>query len=423
MESIVIVGGSLAAVRAAETLRSSGFDGAITVIGAEARMPYDRPPLSKNYLAGDWEADRIALRKPEDLDALDITWLLGEPATAVDTTANTVTRVNGDVVPYDGLIIATGGLVRRLPNQPAIAGVHVLRTLDDAAALRAELGEGTRVVVIGAGFIGLEAAATATKRGAVVTVLEGLEAPLIRALGAEMGSAIGEVHARNGVTIRCGVQVTSINGDTHVTGVSLVGGETIEADVVLVGIGVAPATQWCETSGLAIRDGIVCDANLNAGPPNVFVAGDVLRWPNALFADIEPDMRVEHWTNAAEQGAHAAKNLLATLRNAPLEPYIAVPFFWSDQFDARIQFLGRATAKSTVDVVAGNPADGKWCAIYCENDRLTGVLGVSQPKLVMPSRALLSTHTSRADALAHFATVVAAQAAAAQVATATAQNK
>jgi NADPH-dependent 2,4-dienoyl-CoA reductase/sulfur reductase-like enzyme len=167
----------------------------------------------------------------------------------------------------------------------------------------------------------------------------------------------------------------------------------------------------------------VCDANLNAGPSNVFVAGDVLRWPNALFADIEPDMRVEHWTNAAEQGAHAAKNLLATLRNAPLEPYVAVPFFWSDQFDARIQFLGRATAKSTVDVVAGNPADGKWCAIYCENDRLTGVLGVSQPKLVMPSRALLSTHTSRADALAHFATVVAAQAAAAQVAAAAAQNK
>ena len=422
MESIVIVGGSLAAVRAAETLRNGGFDGAITLIGAEAHMPYDRPPLSKNYLAGDWEADRIALRKPEDLDALNVSWLLGEPATALNTTANTVTRANGDVVHYDGLIIATGGLVRRLPNQPAIAGVHVLRTLDDAAALRAELAEGTRVVVIGAGFIGLEAAATATKRGAVVTVLEGLEAPLIRALGAEMGSAIGAVHARNGVTIRCGVQVASINGDTHVTGVSLVGGDTVEADVVLVGIGVAPATQWCETSGLAIRDGIVCDANLNAGPPNVFVAGDVARWPNPLFADIEPDMRVEHWTNAAEQGAHAAKNLLATLRNAPLEPYGAVPFFWSDQFDARVQFLGRATAQATVDVVAGNPADGKWCAIYCENDRLTGVLGVSQPKLVMPSRALLSTHTSRTDALAHFATVATAQAAA-SVAAAAAQNK
>ena len=423
MESIVIVGGSLAAVRAAETLRAGGFDGTITVIGAESHMPYDRPPLSKNYLAGDWEADRIALRKDDALEALNITWLLGEPATELNTVTNTVTRAGGDMVHYDGLIIATGGLVRRLPNQPPIAGVHVLRTIDDAAALRAELHEGTRVVVVGAGFIGLEAAATATKRGAKVTVLEGLEAPLVRGLGAEMGAAIGAVHARNGVDIRCGVRVASIDGDEHVTGVSLVGGETVPADVVLVGIGVAPATQWCETSGLSIRDGIVCDAHLNAGPANVFVAGDVLRWPNALFADVEPDMRVEHWTNAAEQGAHAAKNLLATLRHEPLEPYVAVPFFWSDQFDARIQFLGRATANATVDVVAGNPADGKWCAIYCENDRLTGVLGVSQPKLVMPSRALLSTHTSRTDALAHFAGVVAAQAAAAQVAAAADVNK
>lgn len=423
MESIVIVGGSLAAVRAAETLRAGGFNGTITVIGAETHMPYDRPPLSKNYLAGDWEADRIALRKADVLEALNITWLLGEPATDLNTNTNTVTRAGGDSVHYDGLIIATGGVVRRLPSQPTIAGVHVLRTIDDAAALRAELHEGTRVVVIGAGFVGLEAAATATKRGAKVTVLEGLEAPLVRGLGAEMGAAIGAVHARNGVDIRCGVQVASIDGEAHVTGVSLVGGETVEADVVLVGIGVVPATQWCATSGLTIRQGIVCDANLNAGPANVFVAGDVLRWPNALFADIEPDMRIEHWTNAAEQGAHAAKNLLATLRHEPLEPYVAVPFFWSDQFDARIQFLGRVTANATVDVVAGDPLEGKWCAIYCQNDRLIGVLGVSQPKLVMPSRALLSTHTSRTDALAHFAGVVAAQATAAQVAAAAAQNK
>ncbi|MFY8238089.1 MAG: NAD(P)/FAD-dependent oxidoreductase, partial [Ilumatobacteraceae bacterium] len=224
MESIVIVGGSLAAVRAAETLRAGGFDGTITVIGAESHMPYDRPPLSKNYLAGDWEADRIALRKDDVLEALNITWLLGEPATELNTATNTVTRAGGDTVHYDGLIIATGGLVRRLPNQPPIAGVHVLRTIDDAAALRAELHEGTRVVVIGAGFIGLEAAATATKRGAKVTVLEGLEAPLVRGLGAQMGAAIGAVHARNGVDIRCGVQVASIDGDAHVTGVSLVGG-------------------------------------------------------------------------------------------------------------------------------------------------------------------------------------------------------
>jgi NADPH-dependent 2,4-dienoyl-CoA reductase/sulfur reductase-like enzyme len=316
---------------------------------------------------------------------------------------------DGSQVSYDGLIIATGGLVRRLPNQPDIAGVHVLRTLDDASALREELVDGARVVVIGAGFIGLEAAATATKRGAKVTVLEGLEAPLIRALGPEMGAAIGAVHERNGVTIRCGVQVASINGDAKVTGVTLTNGDTIEADVVIVGIGVAPATQWCSESGLTIDDGIVCDANLNAGPANVFVAGDVLRWPNGMFKDIEPTMRVEHWTNAAEQGAVAAQNLLATLRNEPMQPYSAVPFFWSDQFDARIQFLGRAFSTSTVDVVAGSIADGRWCAMFSTNDRLTGVLGVSMPKMVMPSRAMLSTYTSRYDALQHFATVVAAQ--------------
>jgi NADPH-dependent 2,4-dienoyl-CoA reductase/sulfur reductase-like enzyme len=409
VETIVIIGASLAGVRAAETLRSNGFAGALTIIGAEAHMPYDRPPLSKNFLAGDWDADRIALRKEDDLYSLNINWMLGQPATSLNTDASVVTLADGTNVSYDGLIIATGGLVRRLPNQPDIAGVHVLRTLDDATALREELVEGARVVVIGAGFIGLEAAATATKRGAKVTVLEGLDAPLIRALGAEMGAAIGAVHERNGVSIRCGVQVASINGDAKVTGVTLTNGDTIEADVVIVGIGVAPATQWCSESGLTIDDGIVCDANLNAGPSNVFVAGDVLRWPNGMFKDIEPTMRVEHWTNAAEQGAVAAQNLLATLRNEPMQPYSAVPFFWSDQFDARIQFLGRAFATSTVDVVAGSVADGRWCAMYSTNDRLTGVLGVSMPKLVMPSRAMLSTYTSRYDALQHFATVVAAQ--------------
>lgn len=413
MQNVVIVGASLAGVRAAETLRSLGFEGTITMVGDERHMPYDRPPLSKNFLAGEWEADRVALRKPEALDDLHLTWKLGHAATALNTDTNTVTLADGSQLQYDGLVIATGGTVRRLPHQPNIAGVHVLRTLDDAEALRAEITDGARVVVIGAGFIGLEAAATAAKRGAHVTVLEGLEAPLIRALGAEMGAAIGEVHARNGVTVRCGVQVQSINGAQHVESITLGDGETIPADVVIVGIGVTPATNWCEGSGLTIRDGIVCDENLCAGPSNVFVAGDVLRWPNALFADVEPDMRVEHWTNAAEQGAQAAKNLLASMNHAVLEPYAAVPFFWSDQFDARIQCLGRPSSNARVDIVDGSVADGKWCAIYSVNDRLTAVLGVSKPKLVMPSRALLSQHTSRADALAHFERVLAAQAAAA----------
>ena len=409
MAHIAVVGGSLAGLRAVETLRTDGFDGEITVVNAEDTAPYDRPPLSKKFLSGEWEADRIQLRKTSDIESLSAHWLNNTSATALNIAARELTLSTSSVMHYDACIIATGGIARELPQQPQARGIHQLRTLHDAQALREELQPGKKLVVIGAGFIGLEAAATATKRGAKVTVLEGLDAPLIRALGPEMGAAIGAVHERNGVAIHCGVQVASINGDAKVTGVTLTNGETIEADVVIVGIGVAPATQWCSESGLTIDDGIVCDANLNAGPANVFVAGDVLRWPNGMFKDIEPTMRVEHWTNAAEQGAVAAQNLVATLRNEPMQPYSAVPFFWSDQFDARIQFLGRAFATSTVDVVAGSVADGRWCAMFSTNDRLTGVLGVSMPKLVMPSRAMLSTYTSRYDALQHFATVVAAQ--------------
>lgn len=412
MKNIVIVGASLAGVRAAETLRTAGYTDTITMIGDEPVMPYDRPPLSKNFLAGEWDADRVALRKPEAFDALNITWKLGQAATALNIDANSLTLADGTVIAYDGLVIATGGVVRKLPNQPEIAGVHVLRTLAHAELLRSELVPGARVVVIGAGFIGLEAAATATARGCVVTVLEGLEAPLIRALGPDMGNAIGAVHERNGVTVRCGVQVKSIDGTDRVTGITLGTGEVVPADVVIVGIGVAPATKWCEDSGLTIRDGIVCDEFLNAGPKNVFVAGDVLRWPNSLFTDVEADMRIEHWTNAAEQGAIAGKNVLAVLNGGEPEPCAAVPFFWSDQFDARIQCLGRPSSNAMVDIVDGDIASGKFCAIYSVNDRLTAVLGVSKPKLVMPSRALLSTHTSRADALAHFERVIAAQAAA-----------
>jgi NADPH-dependent 2,4-dienoyl-CoA reductase/sulfur reductase-like enzyme len=221
-----------------------------------------------------------------------------------------------------------------------------------------------------------------------------------------MGRLVTRVHADNGVHIRCNVRVEEIAGDRRVTGVRITNehgqSELVAADVVLVGIGVAPATAWLETSGITINDGVVCDANLQCAP-HVFAAGDVTRWPNALFTDIEPTMRVEHWTTAAEQGAHAATNALADLNNQSLTPYAAVPFFWSDQFTSRIQFLGRSTNATDVRVVAGNPDDGKFAAAYFANDRLIGILGVSMPRAVMPARKLLETHTSTAAALAHFA--------------------
>lgn len=403
--TIVVVGASLAGVRAVETLRTEGYTGRIVVVGAERHMPYDRPPLSKKFLAGEWDADRVALRKPEMFEALSVEWRLGTAATHLDITSSTLGLAGGDVITYDGLILCTGGVARSIPVPTGMSGVHVLRTLDDATGLRDELNG--RVVVIGAGFIGLEAAATATQRGCTVTVLEGFEAPLMRGLGIVMGEAVGDVHRRHGVDLRCGVHVAGFEGGTRVTGVQLESGEVIGADVVVVGIGVSPATDWLDDSGLEVRDGIVCDQFLCAGPGTVFAAGDVARWPNPLFSDLEADMRVEHWTTAAEQGAAAARNLLARLRGGEPEPFATVPFFWSDQFDARIQFLGRATAEAEVRVVAGDPATGFWCAAYFSHDRLVGVLGVSMPRLVMPARALLATRTSRADALAHFAAATA----------------
>lgn len=403
MREIVIVGSSLAAVRAAETLRQNGHEGSITVVGSEAGMPYDRPPLSKKYLSGEVDAERIALRKPEMIDALDITWRLGSAAVALDTEKKTVALADGTSVNYEGLIIATGGDARTLPNIPMVGGVHTLRTRNDADALKAEITAGTRFVVIGAGFIGLESAATAKHLGADVTVLEGAPAPLIRGLGAAMGAAIARIHQRNGVNVRCGVTIDGIDQvDGRVTAVRLGDGTAVGADVVLVGIGVSPAVEWLQGSGLALDDGVVCDEHLNAGVPGVYAAGDLLRWPNELFAHVERKMRVEHWTNAAEQGAIAAQNLLAESRGEPLTAYSAVPFFWSDQFDARIQFIGRSHPDAEVTVVAGSVDEGRFAAMYTLDERVIAVLGVTMPKMVMPSRVLLVSPTTTEQALAHF---------------------
>jgi len=389
-----------------ETLRTDGFSGNITVVNAEDGAPYDRPPLSKKFLSGEWEADRIQLRKPSDIDELGATWLNSTQATALNVAARELTLSTSSVLNYDACIIASGGIARELPQQPHARGIHQLRTLHDAQGLREELQPGKKLVVIGAGFIGLEAAATAVARGCTVTVLEGLPAPLIRGLGEDMGTAATAIHATQGVNIRCNVRVHGIETQAgSVTGVRIsdaTGESVVAADVVLVGIGVAPATQWLEGSGPAVNDGVVCDAYLQAAP-GVFAAGDVARWVNGLYSDLEPTMRVEHWTTAAEQGAHAARNALAYMNNTPLMPYSAVPFFWSDQFTVRIQFLGRSTDAEEIRVVAGSVDEGKFAAAYMRAGRLVGVLGVSMPKVVMPSRKLLEVHTPWQAALEHYA--------------------
>jgi NADPH-dependent 2,4-dienoyl-CoA reductase/sulfur reductase-like enzyme len=354
--------------------------------------------LSKRLLSGDWEPDRIALRKPDDMASLDVTWRLGVPATALDTERRVVSLAGFDEIAFDGLVIATGATPRRLPEQAEAPTVVALRTIDDSLALRSMIrGGDRRVVVVGAGFIGLEVAATARQLGNEVLVLEGAPAPLIRGLGAEMGAAVAACHGDHGVEIRCGASIASIEHD----GVTLAGGAREPADVVVVGIGVTPCTGWLATSGLEVRDGVVCDATLATAVPGVYAAGDVARWVNPLF---EAEMRVEHWTNAAEQGALAATNLLAWARGEPGEPYAPVPFFWSDQYDRRIQFVGRADPDDEVRVVAGSAEERQFVALYGGDGRLRGALGLNSPRLVMPYRALIARRASWDEALAHAST-------------------
>jgi 3-phenylpropionate/trans-cinnamate dioxygenase ferredoxin reductase subunit len=313
LQSIVVVGASLAGLHAVRALRKEGFDGRLTLVGAEPHRPYDRPPLSKDFLAGAADESTLRLAGADQLDELGVDLRLGVSAVACDTTDRRVRLADGGEVPYDGLVIATGGAARRLPGMAhELPGVHVLRTLDDAVALRADLDRRPgRVVIVGAGFIGAEVAATCRGRGLDVTLLEALPVPLAHALGPRVGAVCADLQRDHGVDVRLGAGVRSIAGGERVERVHLVDGTVIEADVVVVGVGVQPCTEWLEGSGLTLDNGVVCDATCLAAP-GVVAAGDVARWPNPAFD--RALMRVEHWENAIEMGGYAARRLLALRR-------------------------------------------------------------------------------------------------------------
>jgi NADPH-dependent 2,4-dienoyl-CoA reductase/sulfur reductase-like enzyme len=364
VKRIAVVGASAAGLAAAETLRREGYDGALTLVGDEPQAPYDRPPLSKQVLAAEWEPDRLALRPPADLAALDLDLRLGMAATGLELAEHALQLADGTEVPYDGLIVATGVRPRRLPGE----GAHVLRTLDDALMLRDRLGPGLRLVVVGAGFLGAEAAAVAWRLGAQVTLLEPAPVPLAHAVGTEVGAMLTRAHVERGVDLRCGVTVSEVTED----GVRLADGELIEADEVLVAVGSQPNTEWLEGSGLAVGDGVVCDEYCEAAR-NVYAAGDVARWHNPHF---NTSMRIEHRTNAAEQGMAAARNLL---RPDARKPFAPVPYFWSDQYDLKIQAYGHLRGHEEVAVVEGDLAEGRFVAAYRTGDRVTGALAAGMP--------------------------------------------
>ena len=370
MRSVAVVGAGLAGLSAARALRQQGFDGRLTLIGDEAHRPYDRPPLSKEFLAGACtEADLALAAEPDDLGA---EWLLGVRAAGLDRRQRTVLLDDGRAVPADGVVIATGAAARSLPGLGDAAGVHTLRTLDDARALRADLSTASRLVVVGAGFIGAEVAATARGRGLEVTVIEAAETPLAGPLGTAMGAVVSQLHADHGVRLICGRPVEGLTGGDRVDGVRLADGTRLPADVVLIGIGARPGVDWLDGGELSVGDGVRCDAAGRTGAPGVVAVGDCAAW---LEPRLGRHLRVEHWTAAAERPRIAVRALLTGV--APTSP-ARLPYFWSDQYGLRIQFAGHTRDGDEVTVEEGAPERREFLAVYRRAGRPVAVLGVDQ---------------------------------------------
>ena len=382
MDRVVVVGASLAGLRSAESLRRLGFTAELTLIGAESHFPpYDRPPLSKEILRGEWGPDRGRLRV---VDGLDLQLKLGEHAVGLDLERHEVQLSDDSVVGFDGVIIATGASPRRLRITSGFTeGVHELRTYDDCIALREALEKGPRVVIIGAGFIGCEVAAVCRGLDIDVTVVEALDWPMDRVLGGVIGEWAAKVHRAHGVDLRLGNGVAGIDGGVAPEVVVLADGTELACDVVVSAVGVAPATEWLEQSGLVLRDGVVLDAYCRApGFPDVSAAGDVARWFNHMF---EREMRVEHWTNAVEQASAAAAALLSP--ESELQPFSTVPYVWSDQYGMKLQYVG--IPGRFHGVVDGSFDAGQFVATFEDEGRLVGALCVNSPgKMARFKRAI-----------------------------------
>lgn len=379
MKTIAIVGASVAGVRSAQALRRAGFDGRLTLLGDEPHAPYDRPPLSKGWLAGrDTEAD-LALLDDEDLADLALDLRPGVRAAALDSTAGSVRCEDGTEVVADGVVVATGGSARWLPGTGGVAGVHVLRTLDDARGLRAELVAGVRVVVVGGGFIGAEVASTCRELGLAVTVLDGLTTPLSPVLGETVARPCVALHAEHGTTLHAGAVVDGFTtaasgaGERRVTGVRLRDGREVPADVVVVGVGITPTTGWLQGSGVKVEDGACTDAGLVTDVPTVVAVGDVAR-----VARGRSSSRHEHWTSAGEQAAVAAANLLAgaTVRTVAPSGYV-----WSEQYGRLLQLAGHPAPTDTVEVLDGDVEARRFVARYRGADgTTTGLFGLADPR-------------------------------------------
>ncbi len=386
---IVVVGASLAGLRAVEAFRKAGYTDRLMLVGAEEHLPYDRPPLSKAFLHAEEPPVDTTFRPESELEELGVELRLGQPATGLDTEQREIV-LGEERLPYSSLVLATGAHARDLPGE-RLPGVHSLRTVDDAHAIRCALATGARTVVVGGGFIGSEVASAARKRGVDVTIVEAADLPLVHAVGHQMAEVCAGLHAQHGTELRCGVGVSALEGDGQVEQVVLSDGTRLDADLVVVGIGAEPTTGWLAESGLDLNDGVICDEHLRTSATGVYAAGDIARWHNPLF---DQQMRLEHWTSAAEQGAAAARN---ALEPSEATPYATVPYFWSDWYTDKLQMVGVGDADE-VQLVDDPDAD-RWLALYRRNGLLVGALALNLPGKIMKYRALIKKRASWDEAL------------------------
>jgi len=393
--NIIVVGGSLAGIRSAEALRRRGYEGRLVLVGAESERPYDRPPLSKELLRGDREPDKIQLTRPEAFESLDLEMHLGVSATALQPTERRLELSDGQQLDYDGMVIATGASARELPGASAMPGLHTLRSLEDALAIRAAMEKTPRVAVVGAGFIGAEVAASCRQRGLEVHMIEGLPSPMARVLNKEVGDVCSAAHRDQGVDLRFDVSVTALEGKGRVERLRLSDGSSLEADLVVVGIGAIPETDWLKSSGLPLADGVVCDARCATPAPGVVAAGDVARWYHEGYGE---SIRIEHWTNAVEQADAAAARLLEG-ENA--EPFAPVPFVWSDQYDLKIQATGRIHPEDEMFVAHGSLEERRFVALFGRAGRLRGALAVNRVRQLMGYRRMLRDGIGWQEAIDH----------------------
>jgi NADPH-dependent 2,4-dienoyl-CoA reductase/sulfur reductase-like enzyme len=381
--SVVIVGASLAGLRTAEALRARGYGERIVLLGAEESLPYDRPPLSKEYLGADAADGAPLLREESGFAELDLDLRLGARALSLDATIGQIQLADGEALTYEDLVIATGADARSTTFGSGLQGFRTLRTLQDASGLRDELDHRPKVVIIGGGFIGAEVAVAARKRGLDVTLIELLPAPMSAALGTQVGELLARTHLDNGVELRCGQTVESAHGATRVEALTLSDGSRIDADLVVLGLGVIPSTTWLEGSGLTIDNGVACDPTLRAlGYEHVYAVGDVARWTHPLF---DESMRVEHWTNANEHADIVTTAIMGSEKVAD-----AVPYVWSDQYGKRIQIVGRPRALDQVTVVEDD-TDGRHLAVYERAGRVVGMLTIGAPKQMMRGRRAIAS--------------------------------